>query len=195
MKHLLLLTLLLFSLQTSKIEAKHSLRFNQIVRGSPEYFKLRDKMLKSYGKKISPKNFSPVDEIVPGLYLGSQKAYYSIEKCNIKNVLELKKNPYMPQNLPLIWKSLEVSNKPKTKICCYLQEVFGFIDSAKGNVLVFCPNGHSRSATFVIAYLMHKFDIPFEVAYHWVQLQRPSAQPIHAFLNQLQDCDQIRSHL
>lgn len=54
-----------------------------------------------------------------------------------------------------------------------------------GKVLVHCVAGVSRSSTMVIAYMMWRFDIPFDVAHERVQQVRPTCNPNVGFTCQL----------
>lgn len=54
-----------------------------------------------------------------------------------------------------------------------------------GKVLVHCVAGVSRSSTIVIAYMMWRFDIPFDVAHERVQQVRPTCNPNVGFTCQL----------
>ena len=47
----------------------------------------------------------------------------------------------------------------------------------RGNVLIHCAAGISRSATLLIAYLMHKYQTTFEDCLVFVCLKRPCVQP------------------
>lgn len=54
-----------------------------------------------------------------------------------------------------------------------------------GNVLVHCHRGVSRSASFVIGYLMKKNEFSIDEALSYVQSLRPIVQPNSAFIEQL----------
>ncbi len=71
----------------------------------------------------------------------------------------------------------------------------GFIglDDAKslnGKVLVHCQMGISRSPTIVIAYLMKRNDLTYDMAFNEVKLKRSIIDPNILFLSQL--CDYER---
>ena len=57
--------------------------------------------------------------------------------------------------------------------------VIGLIDKGRavGNVLVHCYHGSSRSASFVIAYLINKSGLDYENAKQSVKDKRPSISP------------------
>jgi len=56
-----------------------------------------------------------------------------------------------------------------------------------GSVLVHCAQGMSRSTTCVLFYLMDKQGYGLQEALQMVQRRRPTAQPISAFMDMLQD--------
>lgn len=52
-------------------------------------------------------------------------------------------------------------------------------------VYVHCNAGVSRSASFVIAYLMRELAMTFEEAFTFVKQKRPQIMPNHGFVTQL----------
>lgn len=68
-----------------------------------------------------------------------------------------------------------------------METVFNFIEHGKhhGQILVHCHKGISRSASFVIGYLMKKNEMTLEEALSHVQSVRPVAQPNNSFMEQL----------
>lgn len=69
----------------------------------------------------------------------------------------------------------------------HVETAFSFIEHGKhhGNVLVHCIRGVSRSASFVIGYLMKKNEMTLNEALSYLQSRRPVVQPNDAFLAQL----------
>ncbi|OLY79579.1 Dual specificity protein phosphatase 9 [Smittium mucronatum] len=65
---------------------------------------------------------------------------------------------------------------------------FEFIDNAVSNnipILVHCQLGVSRSATLIIAYIMHQKRISFNSAYSFVKLKSPKTSPNLSLIMQL----------
>jgi hypothetical protein len=74
----------------------------------------------------------------------------------------------------------------------HFEKVFAFISEAKatssGRILVHCRAGISRSATFVLGYLMHAGHVTsLRDALKWVVVQRPYVLPNKSFREQLLD--------
>ena len=55
----------------------------------------------------------------------------------------------------------------------------------KGNVLIHCSFGVSRSVTFAIAYLCHEYGMAPETALMSIQCKRPQANPIPNYIDSL----------
>lgn len=65
--------------------------------------------------------------------------------------------------------------------------VFRFIEQERrrGNVLIHCAAGISRSATLLLAYMMNKYRTTLEDSLSHALRRRPCLQPNHGFLIQL----------
>lgn len=75
------------------------------------------------------------------------------------------------------------------RISIYFEESYLWIDEAlsKGNVLVHCGAGISRSATIIIAYLMKKNKWTMDHSLKLIQGARPNANPNLGFRKQLKE--------
>ena len=77
---------------------------------------------------------------------------------------------------------------PWENISQHITQAIRFIKEAlnnKGNVFVHCYAGVSRSASFVIAYLMMKENLSFFQAMKFVKMKRPNIFPNPGFLSLL----------
>lgn len=157
---------------------------SKIKPGTKEYNHIRKDILDDF--PASPE----MQEIIPGLYLGNEAAANHLPS-NFTNVLcfrtELQKNP----SNRMIWKGIQIPDKAGAHILPYFQESYEFIENAKGDTLVHCRYGRSRSPVVVIAYLMKKFDVPFEKAYRFVRLKRPTIEPNSGFIEELKAYERI----
>lgn len=133
-----------------------------------------------------------MDEIVPGLYLGSHGSTQKksiLKKHGIKFVLNLAKNccrNFHP--LSFTYLALQLSDNKTQSLREFFDPTFAFIDQSLetgGAVLVHCFAGVSRSSSIVIAYLMKKKGWPAYVAYQLVKQRRSICQPNNGFLTKL----------
>lgn len=144
-----------------------------------------------------------MQEIVPHLFLGNQRAaghvlgrpaqieaerqelYQNLKSKNITHILCLTSEKFFSDEdfHYLVLKIDDVADQVLP-----LKEGVEFIDRAIENqqgVLVHCAAGQSRSASFVIAYLMQKYKISYEHALAFVQSKRACALPNEGFARQL----------
>jgi hypothetical protein len=86
-----------------------------------------------------------------------------------------------------VYKRIPIFDNKGEDIMSHLKTAFDFIEEGKhyGNVLVHCHKGISRSASFVIGYLMRKNEFTFDEALAHVQSCRPIVQPNTSFVAQL----------
>ena len=71
----------------------------------------------------------------------------------------------------------------------HFEGIFNFLDAAisRGNVIVHCTLGKSRSPSAVISYLIKKFQLSSEASFQIVSTSRDFIEPNPAFLKQLKD--------
>jgi len=79
---------------------------------------------------------------------------------------------------------LDDSLEQEIKTCCSIAN--NFIDSnPDSKILIHCYSGISRSASVLIAYVMHKLNMNYDDAYKFVKEKYPMAHPNENFVNQL----------
>ncbi|KAK9890501.1 hypothetical protein WA026_010580 [Henosepilachna vigintioctopunctata] len=148
-------------------------------------------------KKMYDTNFNlgpiNVDLIEPNLYLGglaAAKDVGTLSKLKITHILTIDCCPLPRQILELKElniKFVQLSDQPKEDILSSFDDTYLFIEDGiqKGNVLVHCYFGVSRSATLVIAYIMKKYSLNYVDAFQKVKLKRSIVYPNHGFVSQL----------
>jgi len=93
-----------------------------------------------------------------------------------------------------IYLCMEVDDKPCENILSKFSQVNDFIESSitdGGAVLVHGNVGMSRSATFVIAYIMSKYKLPYMDAMKLVREKRFCISPNVGFIQQLKEFEPI----
>jgi protein-tyrosine phosphatase len=121
--------------------------------------------------KKDPLDFDPLNDIsliVPGLYLSNFQTSLNLnilQSNNIKSILTLSLNRKSEDVLETYRKNditfdhKFINDHPSVNISEYFQSSIEFIDTGmkKGNVLVHCDAGISRSASIVAAYIGKTF--------------------------------------
>ncbi|CAG9796121.1 unnamed protein product [Diatraea saccharalis] len=138
-------------------------------------------------------------QIIPGLYLSNARAAADptvLRQLNITHVLtieahRLPKSTFANTNISTLF--IRADDTPQTNLLSYFPMANAFIDEGlqKGNVLVHCHFGVSRSATIVIAYLMGKYKLSFEQAFGYVRQRRRFINPNPGFVNQLRQYQRL----
>lgn len=139
----------------------------------------------------------PMDLIEPGLYLGSLEAAKDIrllDRFNVTCVLSITDNtrcigPYggkIDHRKIYLPDSCTVGIIELVPLC--LQFIHESVKAGK-NILVHCFAGISRSASFVIAYVMVKYSLDFETAKKMVREKRSCVCPNQGFELQLKSLD------
>ncbi|KAM3957293.1 uncharacterized protein ACR2FA_008720 [Aphomia sociella] len=138
-------------------------------------------------------------QIIPGLYLSNARAAADqsvLRHLNITHVLtveahRLPKSTFINSNISTLF--IRAYDTPQTNLLSYFPMANAFIEEGlqKGNVLVHCHFGVSRSATIVIAYLMEKYKLTFDQAYSYVRQRRRFINPNPGFVNQLKEYQRL----
>jgi protein-tyrosine phosphatase len=141
-----------------------------------------------------------LSQILSYLYLGSKSAAKNKQlliKHKIKYVLNCTPtrtadpengcpNYYEKERL-FVYRRIPIFDNRGEDMLSYMDLACSFINEGQhyGNVLVHCHKGISRSASFVIGYLMRKKDFTMQEALAHVQSCRNIVQPNSSFLMQL----------
>ena len=99
--------------------------------------------------------------------------------------------PFYPKDF--IYENIEIIDDSHENILQYLIKGIKFIEKCS-ICFCHCQYGVSRSASFVIAYLMYKNKIHFSEAYNLVKEKRKKIFPNEGFQCQLEDFDIILSN-
>ncbi|XP_065200408.1 dual specificity protein phosphatase MPK-4-like [Planococcus citri] len=148
-------------------------------------------------KKLTRDDFdagpSSMDLIEAGLWLGNLTAALNIPiltKYKITSILTVDTCP-LPRTItcsPSIdIKFVQVSDLPYEDLLSHFSEMYDFIFQGmeKGNVLVHCYYGVSRSAAVILAFLMKKHSLNFDEALQKLKEKRKIVGPNIGFENQL----------
>jgi len=126
--------------------------------------------------------------IIDNLFLGDMYDARSFDIINkylitkIINVTTDVKNYF--ENIEYL--NIRIDDSKDIELDKYFSKVFKFIDENKTqNILIHCRQGKSRSASFVISYLMYHYKMNLNVAYNYVKKIRNIIQPNIYFMNQL----------
>lgn len=141
------------------------------------------------------KNGENMNYIIDNIYLGNWQDSEDIEQLksnNIKSVLTLNHehshsaeilNQYAGMGIST--KYIKIHDSTLADITPYLTECVEWIKSQKGNVLVHCTAGVSRSATVVAAYIVKEKKYTPKQALEYVKQSRHIAGPNPSFVAQL----------
>lgn len=156
---------------------------SKIQPGTKEYRAIREEIINGSD------SFPAMQEILPSLYLGSEAAINNLD-ASFSHILCFRSGQ---RNYPshLACKRIAIPDRSDSYLIPIFEETYDYIDNAKGNILVTCKLGNSRSAAIVIAYIMKKFNVSFEKAYHYVKQKRSVISPHPSFLEELKVYEKI----
>ncbi|OQV12216.1 putative Dual specificity protein phosphatase 10 [Hypsibius exemplaris] len=133
-------------------------------------------------------------QVLPYLYLGNERDAGDIKRLSdlkVKYILNVTSHsPLHFEKEGLRYKRIPASDSGQQNLMQYFQEAFDFIDEARrsdSNVLIHCQAGVSRSATIVIAYVMHSMQLSMDEAYKLVKDKRSVISPNLNFMGQLDE--------
>ncbi|CAD8122469.1 unnamed protein product [Paramecium sonneborni] len=130
--------------------------------------------------------------VIPNLYIGclgtvlNKKKLFETQITHILSVCEMPIFPYQPEDFKSLL--ININDSVDQEIKSKFEIANDFIHSAiqkKQNVLIHCFAGKSRSASFVIAYLIKYLQMTPLQALKLLQSKRTIAQPNMGFMKQL----------
>jgi len=132
-------------------------------------------------------------EIIPHLYLGSigsASNLKELQKCKITHIVCCGENikNFFPDKFKYF--NIPILDSDKEDIKKYFESSYKYIDEAiknKGNVLVHCHAGVSRSSSFVIAYIMKSQKKKCDTVLDIVKSKRNKINPNPGFIQQLKE--------
>ena len=132
----------------------------------------------------------PMNHIYKNLYLGD---HYAAENENYLKIYDIKTVINCAAELQYDYKDLisyelNLYDMPEERIINVFESAYKFVkEHLSNNILVHCYMGISRSASFVIFYLMKEEKWDYETCYEYVQKKRPCISPNYGFERQLKD--------
>lgn len=113
-----------------------------------------------------------------------------MQHYNVTHILNVTME--VPEKFPekFTYRRVAISDLPSTKIVPHFKEAFHFIDigrSLGGVVLVHCYYGNSRSASFIIGYLIKVERMRYSDALEYLRILRPDVNPNEGFQKQLKE--------
>ena len=149
------------------------------------------KILKIYDTMNTIKSDKNAVEIIPHLYIGSFACASNLEELESKKITNilccgLGLKLFFPEKFK--YHKIDLVDKEKENIRKYFEETNKFINDAiinKGNVLIHCYAGISRSSSIIIAYLMKHNHMTFNNAFQLIKEKRGNVRPNSGFILQL----------
>lgn len=128
-----------------------------------------------------------VDEIIPGLFLGNEKASYNpefLKQYNIKYIIRVMPQfDYSKQDSNIKYYHIPIKDSKLCNLKINYQHVFSntipqidnLLKKNDGNILVHCKRGHHRSAAIVAAYLVKYKGMSYQESINYIKKIRPYA--------------------
>ncbi|KAL9648147.1 hypothetical protein ABK040_007512 [Willaertia magna] len=151
---------------------------------------------KSIWDKMRESEVSCSEIIENKLYLGSDdfaSDLSQLQETGITHILQVH-DSFKPkfEGNGLIYKKIYAIDDEDFELYDHFDEAADWIkqvldESPNHKIFVHCRNGHSRSATLVVAYLMKHLMLHVEEAFTLVKNKRSVINPNRSFLEQLED--------
>jgi hypothetical protein len=144
-------------------------------------------------KRARTNKFPEIDLIEEGIYLGNEDAATSLDILKERNITAIcacgahLDTPFL-EDKDFSYKVFHIQDFPKQQILNYFPDHHAWMVQMRQqhkNILVHCAAGVSRSASFVIAYIMKEKQMPFHKAYELVKSKRKWVNPNSGFRQQL----------
>ncbi|MFT4551898.1 MAG: hypothetical protein ACI9S8_000519 [Chlamydiales bacterium] len=167
-----------------------------------KYFPMPTVTLDEYDQSAQ----TAMHEIIPGLFLGGEigagkrfgrqddvsKKEQNLKDKGITHVLccTSQKQLFFPNSFT--YEAIELDDVNEASILEHIEKALEFIKSGmnEGGVLIHCSAGASRSASFLIAYLMQTHKLPFEAVYGFVKSKRLCVEPNQGFQRELRQFEE-----
>lgn len=140
-------------------------------------------------KKMGYFSWTPeLDKINDKIFIGSEETQHHkaiLKTLGITNIIVVGIELEILYPNEFEYHYIGIHDFHTVNISKYFDQSYEFIERSKGNVLVHCAAGISRSATIVIAYLMRKERKSFEIIMNYVKERRNAVNPNEGFVKQL----------
>ena len=139
---------------------------------------------------MSSGDVAQFNQVVERLYIGDYFTainFTLLAEHNITHILVCGEELDCRYPEEFTYKHLQISDTNSTPIIEYFEEVNQFIEKGikRGKVLVHCAQGRSRSASFIVSFLMQYKQIKYKKAFNLLKKKHPIAQPNSGFIQQL----------
>lgn len=139
-------------------------------------------------EKTRKKIYNEPIHIIDNIYIGNIDSidYNKLKELNITNIIICGKN--LKNDIHNNFNHLEflIDDSFEQNIIDHIKISNKYIDENKDKkILIHCYSGISRSASFVIGYLMYKLKLNFADAYNYIKKIYPKAIPNENFIKQL----------
>jgi hypothetical protein len=116
----------------------------------------------------------PMTEIADGIYLGNacnSRDYYELKEKNIKSIVNCTMEFPNYFSSDFVYYNVPILDENNQRILEYLNDAIEFIHTnrEKGNVLIHCFMGASRSVAITVAYLVRYHNLSVEEAIYKIQ--------------------------
>ena len=137
-----------------------------------------------------------INQVTPRLFIGDDRVAFNkpvLDKFQITHILNLTTDVPNQFREDITYMKIILLDVETQNIIQYFHSSFEFIEKAlrendTNRVLVHCNAGISRSASFVIAYLLQKrVFVYFDDAYRHLKKVRPIIEPNNGFKRQLKE--------